>query len=137
MRYLIILALTVGMGFAAKSPFAGVWEGSVNDLPGVEIMIRDNGGELSGNVGFYFQKRANESEKWHVDSKTTLAMLAVKIEGNVLSFETIHHKTHDSPELGPNVKFQMELTGANEAVFRKVEGGEAGHGLKLTRRVSR
>lgn len=120
---------------AAESPFAGVWEGTVHELPGVEIAIHQDGGLLAGTVSFYFQTRPNESEKWRVASKTTLPLLALKAEGSVLTFETIHHQTHGSAELGPNVRFRMELRGANEAAFSRLgTSPDPGAGLKLTRR---
>lgn len=120
---------------AAESPFAGVWEGTVNELPGVEIAIHQDAGLLAGTVSFYFQTRPNESEKWRVESKTTLPLLALKVEGSVLTFEAIHHKTHGSGELGPNVRFRVELSGANEAAFSRLgTSPDPGAGLKLRRR---
>src|ERR1700736_5460823 len=136
-RALWVLAgfFSVCAAAAENSPFAGVWEGTVNELPGVEIAIHQDGGLLAGTVSFYFQTRPNESEKWGVESKTTLPLLALKVEGSVLTFETIHHKTHGSGELGPNVRFRMELRGANEAAFSRLGSSpDAGVGLKLTRR---
>ncbi len=47
-------------------------------------------------------------------------------------FEVRHHKSHDSPELGPNAKFRMDLTGANEAILYKL--GDSMPPVKLTRR---
>ena len=62
-------------------------------------------------------------------------MLAPRVEGNILSFEVLHHKTHGGSDLGPNVKFRMELTAADEAVLRKPEErSQAGPDMKLRRR---
>jgi hypothetical protein len=119
---------------AAKSPFAGTWEGKINDQPGVELTIEDAGGKVSGVVVFYFQLRG-EDGKWHVADKFTEPLLAPQVKGKILTFEASHHKSHGSSELGPNVKFRMELTSAHEAVLRKVEDQpDAGPGFKLTRR---
>jgi len=63
-------------------------------------------------------------------------LIAPKAEGNFLTFEVLHHKRHGDPELGPNKKFRMELTGKDEMSFRNVEGQpkEDPNDLKLTRR---
>jgi hypothetical protein len=125
--------LILTLAATAKSPFAGTWEGKINDLPGVELTIEDAGGKIGGNISFYFQLR--EDGKWRVADKHTVAMLASHAEGKTLAFEVLHHKKHGSSELGPNVKFRMELTGANEAVLRNLEDqSDAAQGLKLTRR---
>ena len=98
-----------------------MWEGKLNDIPGVEIKIDESGQKLIGRIAFFFQRRG-EDGKWRVEGdKTEFPMLAPKIEGTILSFETIHHKTHGSKELGPNAKFRMELTGSDLAKLVKVE----------------
>ena len=132
----ITLAGLISLSAAAgKSPFDGVWEGTINDLPGVEITIRDNGRPLEGTICFYFQTRANESEKWHVAGKSIGPLLVPKVDGNILTFETTHHKSHGSSELGPNVGFELELMEVNEIALRKL--GDTQHssiGMKLRRR---
>ena len=127
--------LSLTMAAPAKSPFTGMWEGKLNDLPGVDLTIEDTGGKISGTVGFYLQLRGDDGKR-HVEDKYTVALLAPTVDGNVLAFEVIHHKKHGSPELGPNVKFRMELTGENEAVLHRVSHQpDAGSDLKLTRRI--
>lgn len=105
---------------SAESPFDGTWEGQMNDLPGVTLIVADaGGGQIGGVVIFYFQKRGEDGQ-WHVAGKSTAPLLAVRSEGKVLTFEVQHHKSHDSPEFGPNVKFRVELTGASEAILHNV-----------------
>ena len=114
---------------------AGAWDGKVNELPAVELILRDDGGKVSGSIGFYFQSRGDDG-KWRLGEKTTLPLLSPKLEGKVLSFETIHHKKHGSPELGPNNKYRVTFAAANEArlwILRE-KTKEDGSGLKLTRR---
>ncbi|MFZ0937469.1 MAG: hypothetical protein ACLQPN_06425, partial [Bryobacteraceae bacterium] len=41
----------------ANSPFAGTWEGKLNDLPGIDLKIEEAGGKISGSIVFYFQER--------------------------------------------------------------------------------
>ena len=120
---------------AASSPIAGTWDGKVNDLPAVELVIRDDGGKVSGFIGFYFQSRGDDG-RWHAGEKTTLPLLSPKLEGRVLTFETIHHKKHGSPDLGPNNRYRVHFVAANEARLRILNDRpqEDGSGLKLTRR---
>lgn len=51
----------------------------------------------------------------------------------VLTFEVQHHKTHDRPEFGPNIRFQMELSKSKEATLENLEEGSA-EPVTLTRR---
>jgi hypothetical protein len=41
----------------ANSPFAGTWEGKLNDLPAIGLKIDDAGGKIGGTIVFYFQER--------------------------------------------------------------------------------
>ncbi|MBI3472112.1 MAG: hypothetical protein HY013_12215 [Candidatus Solibacter usitatus] len=129
----LVLAIPAG---AAGSSFAGMWEGKVNDLPAVELIVREHNGHVSGSIGFYFQTRGDDG-KWQVGEKTTLPLLSPKLEGKVLTFETIHHKKHGSPELGPNNKYRVTFAGGKEARLQIVNDQrqeDGSSGLKLTRR---
>jgi hypothetical protein len=128
---------------AAKVPadasFAGTWQGKMNDLPGIDLKIEEAGGKVSGTIVFYFQERSDPNEPWHVAREDPVPMLVPHVEGKTLTFEVQHHKCHGCAELGPNVKFRVELTGPNEARLWKLENPEAskdlGPGLKLVRRT--
>jgi hypothetical protein len=65
-------------------------------------------------------------------------LLSPKLEGTVLTFETIHHRSHGSAELGPNNKYRVAFLGPKEArlqVFRYgAKENDAAPGLKLVRR---
>jgi hypothetical protein len=114
-----------------RSPFAGKWEGKMNDQPGIEITIKNAGAETSGVIVFYFQERGADG-KWHVKDKYEAPLLSVQVTGKGLTFEVAHHKTHESLEFGPNVKFRMELGGGDGAVLYRV-GDPRDPGMKLTR----
>jgi hypothetical protein len=122
-----------------KSSFAGTWEGKMNDLPGIDLKIDEAGGRVSGSIVFYYQERSNENEPWHTAGESPVALLVPHVEGKTLTFEVQHHKCHGCTELGPNVKFRMELTGPNEARLWKLENQDTskdlGPGLKLVRRI--
>jgi len=124
---------TIAKGAA---PFVGTWEAKLNDQPAVELTIEETSGKISGVITFFFQRRGADG-KWHVEGKPSKEpLIAPKVEGNFLTFEVLHHKRHGDPELGPNKKFRMELTGKDEMFFRNVEGQpkEDPNDLKLTRR---
>jgi hypothetical protein len=104
----------------------------MNDQPGIEITINNTGDQISGVIVFYFIERG-EDGKWHAKAEYEAPLLTPKVTGKSLTFEVAHHKTHDSPELGPNVKFRMEITGAEEAVLHRIENQQEDPGLKLTR----
>jgi hypothetical protein len=125
----------------AKSSFAGTWEGKMNNLPGIDLKIEETGGKISGIATFYYQERSDANAPWHVAGEHPVPLLTPNVEGNTLTFEVQHHKCHSCPELGPNVKFRMEVTGPNEARLWKLgdEGQEnnkdLGPGMKLVRRT--
>ena len=137
MKPLLLLLLGGLIAAPASSPFAGTWEGLTNDLPSVELTIRDDNGRIDGTIGFYFQTRGDDG-KWHLGDKTSGPLLTPKIEGKVLTFETTHHKKHGSPELGPNNKYRVIFVSSNELRLRMnsdvSKQDTPGSGLKLTRR---
>ncbi|MFN0169989.1 MAG: hypothetical protein ACKV22_26495 [Bryobacteraceae bacterium] len=113
------LSLIVAAG--QENPFAGRWEGRLNDLPGVDLQIDQAGGDLRGDVVFYFQLRG-EDGKWRVANHNKVAMLVPRVKERQLLFEVRHAKKHGSPEPGPNARFRMELTGPGEAMLHKTAG---------------
>jgi hypothetical protein len=123
----------------AESPFAGTWQGTENDLPAVELTIRNDNGKISGAIGFYFQTRGDDG-KWRLGEKTayTVPLLSPRLDGSVLTFETIHQKKHGSPELGPNNRYRVHFTGPKEAVLKIFKEGtkenDSQPGFKLTLR---
>jgi hypothetical protein len=135
----VLTGVLLSANAAAKSPFAGIWEGRINDLPGVDLTVQDDDGRISGVIVFYFQMRG-EDGKWRVTDKTSVPMLAPKIEGRVLTFETIHHKQHGGTELGPNNKYRVKLVSEREVqlhIFKdQGEASDSDEGLRLMRRES-
>lgn len=100
-----------------QSPFDGTWECEMNDLLGIKLIVADGGGgQIGGVITFYFQKRDDDGP-WRVVDEFRAPLLAAHAEGRALVFEVQHHKTHGSPEFGPNVKFRAELAGGNEALL--------------------
>jgi hypothetical protein len=143
MAHRIICALLAFLPVAfirayAATPYAGTWDGTTNDLPAVELIIQNDDGRINGSIGFYFQTRGGDG-KWHAGEKTSLPLLSPKLEGSVLTFETIHHKKHGEPELGPNNKYRVDFIATKEARLKILkedqrQDNDPQSGLKLTLR---
>lgn len=125
------------LAVCAESPFVGIWEAKENGLPSVELTIRNENGHISGVIGFYLQTRGQDG-KWHLADKTpfTTPLISPKIQNAVLTFETIHHKQHDSPELGPNNSYRVTFIGPKKARLQIFKGQEKENNsqAELTRR---
>jgi len=109
-----------------NSSFVGTWDGKRNDgTAGLELEFHEDDGKLSGSALLYFQVGG------------PLPLLTPHAEGNTLTFEVQRHKCTQCEELGPNAKFRMELTGADEASLWMVDdkGNRSGPEVKLTRRT--
>lgn len=120
---------------SAGSEFAGVWRGTANGLPSIDLKIEDAGSKLAGTSVFYLQTRKDERVAWHVASEATLPVLNPTVEGRNLSFEVPHHTCHGCTDYGPNVRFRMELTGQNEArLVRFSEDGQPSETVKMFRK---
>ena len=128
--------MTHGAYFLLAIAVTGTWEGKTNDLPSVELNLRQ-GARVTGTISFYFQTRGADG-KWRLGPKSEAELLSPKLDGRILSFETTHRKRHDSPELGPNNRYRVESASDTEARLHMYRGGEPekddGPGLKLTRR---
>jgi hypothetical protein len=131
---ILLCVLIVSVAPAANSGIAGIWDGTENDLPAVELTLHVNDGRITGSIGFYFQTRGTDG-KWHLGEKYTVPLLSPKLEGRKLTFETIHHKCDGCPELGPNNKYQVDFVGEKEARIRilKDQKKQDDQGFKLTR----
>ncbi|MDQ2839916.1 MAG: hypothetical protein M3Y72_02520 [Acidobacteriota bacterium] len=119
--------------------FTGTWKGNMNDQPAVNIVLTPDGRKLGGTIIFYFQRLGSDG-KWHVEGDNRpQPLIGPQVDGNVVSFEVLHHKQHGGSELGPNKKYRLEFTAENEARFREAGGPSdiQGQGLKLTREVNR
>jgi len=105
----------------------------MNDLPAIELTIKDSAGKANGEIIFFFQQRGTDG-KWAVKGGTPQPLLNVQAEAKTLSFEVTHHKSHGSSEFGPNVKFRVDFINDEELRLFKIEKDAVpGPGLKLTR----
>jgi hypothetical protein len=121
---------------AAQSALDGTWEAQMNGLPGVTLIVADaGGGQIGGVATFYFQLRGDDG-KWRVAGEDMAPLLVAHAKGKTLMFQIQGHKTHDSPEFGPDVKFRMELTANHEALLYNLSEPSVGPS-KLTRQPER
>lgn len=113
---LVALLAAAVIPACAESSLAETWEGRESGLPSVGLTIRNDNGWISGGIGYHIQTRGAAS-RWHPGQKTayTVPLLSPKLEGVVLTFETIHHKKNGSPEPGPNDKYRVNFTKAKKA----------------------
>jgi hypothetical protein len=122
----------------ANSPFAGTWEGKLNDHPWVDLKIDEAGGKIGGTVVFYVQERDDAGSLMRVTAEDPVPLLVPHVEAKTLILE-VQPPCHDCAAPDPNVKFRMELAGPNEARLWKLGGQEAdkdpGPGLRLIRRT--
>ena len=134
---LLLVTLLSGQTENSKSGsgFGGTWHGTSNGLPSIDLKIESGGSKLSGTAIFYLQTRKDESEPWHLASEASLPMVRPTVQGRNLSFEVPHHTCHGCTDYGANVRFQMELTGQNEArLVRFSDSGEQSESLKVVRK---
>lgn len=132
--WLVIESFGSALAERPGSPFTGNWEGRVNGLPAVELALTQLDGKVSGEITFPFHQRGADG-KWEVKRRDSGPMLVSNLQGRTLTFEVTHHKCHGCSELGPNVKFRMNLTGPDEARLFMIESQPTDSpGLRLIRR---
>jgi hypothetical protein len=110
----------------------GMWRGEMNGLPGVTLVVTDEGGSLSGAVLFYFQVRKTVNDPYTSTPGLPEPMFQMHFDGTTLTFQVSHRRAHPPGTLSdPPVSFSLTLTGPNQAAL--VNEREKGPGLVLTR----
>ena len=113
--------------------FAGVWRGEFDGLPGVDIAISDEGGELTGAIQFYLHTRPDVHSPWTSKAGTPGPMFNLKLEGNTLQFRVSHKGAHPPGSLhDAPVSFRLVLTGTDKATLMN-DGESFGPPMTLTR----
>ncbi len=116
----------------APATVTGVWRGKMNGLPGVTLVVTDEGGSLSGAVLFYFQVRKTVNDPFTSTPGLPEPMMRMHFDGPTLTFQISHRRAHPPRTLSdPPVEFRLTLTGPNQAAL--VNENEKGPGLVLTR----
>jgi hypothetical protein len=126
----VLILLAAALLYPADSPIAGTWTATIHGLPAIKMIVRSNGGKISGNIVFYMLMLENGT--WKVKGDDTTEMIKPRMEGRTFVFEVPHAKMHGSTNpADQEIKtFRLQLTGPNEAVFKNADNGKD---LKLTR----
>ena len=93
--------------------FAGVWRGQTDNLPAVDIVITDEGGDgLHGAILFYFHFRPDVNAPWTSKPGLPEPLFNMRVEGEMLRFEVSHRHAHPPRTLkDPPVPFRLKLIG--------------------------
>jgi non-heme chloroperoxidase len=110
---------------ASASSFVGTWNGKQSDGAGLDLKIDEDDGKSAGFALLYSQVGG------------PLPLLTPHVDGKTLTFELQRHKCSQCEELGPNAKFLMERTGANEASLWMLDekNNRSGAEVKLARQT--
>jgi hypothetical protein len=134
-RLLLVTIVMRTSAIGADSLVVGTWRGKLHNLPAVVLIVKDEGGKVSGTILFYFLHRNTEHEPWQVDIKHSmlLPLIDPKFDGKTISFWVSHKEAHPPRTLNdlPS-SFVMRLTGKGEAELLNLSENE-GPGLKMVR----
>ena len=117
---------------ADNKPILGVWRAQIGGLPGVALVVTDEGGGLAGAALFYFQVRKKVNDPWTSTAGLPEPMFHPHFDGTKLTFQISHRRAHPpGSQSDPPVSFHLTLTGPNQAAL--VNENENGPGLVLMR----
>ena len=116
------------------SKFAGVWRGQLDNLPGVDLVITDEDGQLHGAVLFYLHIRPDVQSPYTSTPGLPEPLFGMKVERQTLEFEVSHRHAHPPGTLqDPPVAFELKLIAVDKAeLMLKAEGN--GPAMILTRK---
>jgi hypothetical protein len=93
------------------TPFTGVWRGQIGGLPGVTLVLTEEGGSLSGAALFYFQTRKTVNDPWTSAPGLPEPLFHLREEGNTLTFQLSHRRAHPPASFSsPPVAFTLTLS---------------------------
>lgn len=120
----MMAAGTVAAQSGNPSRFAGVWRGQLDHLPGVDVVITDEGGELQGAILFYFHMRPDVNSPYTSTPGLPEPMFDLKQQGQTLKFNVSHRRAHPPRTLhDPRVRFLLRLDGTDKAeLVNETEG---------------
>lgn len=97
--------------------FVGVWRGEFDDLPGVDIVLSDEGDRLAGGILFYLHLRSNAKSPWTSRPGLPEPMLNLQLDDSEsLHFQVSHRRAHPPRTLRDAPKqFRLRLIGPNRA----------------------
>jgi hypothetical protein len=118
---------------SSGAQIVGVWRGQFDNLPGVDLVITHEGGELRGAVLFYLHMRRDVNSPYTSTPGLPEPMLDLKVDGQALRFEVDHRRAHPPGSLNDApVPFRLKLIGPGRAVLENGRESE-GPPMVLTR----
>src|ERR1700688_4247939 len=116
---LMAMALQVGLLGQVAAPegpqenaskFIGVWRGQMDNLPGVDLVITDEGGQVRGAVLFYLHMRQDVHSPYTSTAGRREPMFGLKLDGQTLKFDVSHRRAPPPRTLhDPPVAFDLKL----------------------------
>lgn len=96
--------------------FVGVWRGQFDGLPGVDMVISNEGDHLAGGILFYLHTRSDVKSPWTSRPGLPEPMLKVRLAGQTLHFEVSHRRAHPPATLQDAPKeFTLRLIAPDRA----------------------
>ena len=101
-----------------RSRFAGVWRAQFDNLPGIDLIITDEGDELQGAILFYLHIRKDVNSQYSSSSGLPEPIFNVRLDGQTLHFQVSHRRAHPPRTLhDPPLSFHLKLTGPGQAAI--------------------
>ncbi|HET6169318.1 MAG TPA: hypothetical protein VFE01_04010 [Terracidiphilus sp.] len=98
------------------SKFIGVWRGQFDSLPGIDLVIADEGSALHGAILFYLHKRPDTNTSYTSTPGLPEPLLNIHLDGQTLHFQVSHRRAHPPRTLHDQpVTFHLKLTGSDQA----------------------
>ncbi|HXS76430.1 MAG TPA: hypothetical protein VN753_09655 [Terracidiphilus sp.] len=115
------------------SKFVGVWRGQFDNLPGVDLVISDEGEAINGAILFYLHKRTDTNSSYTSTPGLPGPLLNLRDEGQILRFQVSHRLAHPPRTLhDPPADFQLKLTDPDQAELINESEGARGLPMKRT-----
>lgn len=114
--YLSAQAPDTGSASGDFAKFVGVWRGEFDNLPGVDLVVTEEGGKLQGAILFYLHRRSNANSPYSATPGLPEPIFDPAPEGDTLHFLVSHRRAHPPGSLhDAPMKFHLKLTGPNQA----------------------
>lgn len=128
---LAIVPYLHGQAPAADTPshqdapnFVGVWRGQFDSLPGVDLVITNEGNQLQGAILFYLHLRPDVNSPYTSKPGLPEPVLNIRVMAGSLVFEVSQRGTHALGSLNHSPKiFRLKMTGPDQATLENESGG--------------
>lgn len=96
--------------------FVGVWRGEFDGLPGVDMVISEEGDRMAGGILFYLHTRQDIASPYTSTPGLPEPMLRLRLDDQALHFQVSHRRAHppgtlqDAPK-----KFRLKLIAPDRA----------------------